>query len=165
MPTKPRADSTTAVHTALQRTVQQLVEARPQRRTEIREAVRLLLDRPTAVPDGVQFADGVIVRRPAGACSHPPCQARITCGHEIAFQLAQDIPALVKPKLEPYPCRHCGQGFTDREARQCHVLAVHLRPEQADQVRRLFLRSRYYAALAAHATEAQAQAQTRKRSA
>jgi hypothetical protein len=161
MSTRPRSECTRDRQVALQRAVTRLVQARPQRSREIADAVRLLLDSPVPIDDGIQFADGVVVRRPNGACTHPSCQAQITCGHELAFQLAQDIPALVRapepdpPQLAPtpgaFPCRHCGLLFTDLSARRCHQLAEHLRPDAARETRILFLRHRL--ALASAATK------------
>jgi hypothetical protein len=88
------AHSTTA-SAALSQATLALVRARPRQERAIRAAQQLLAGGLTQLADGIQFADGVIVRRPSGACTHPPCQAQITCPHELAFQLLQDVPQLL----------------------------------------------------------------------
>jgi hypothetical protein len=47
------------------------------------------------------------------------------------------------PPPPSYPCRHCAAAFDDVAAWRCHVVAEHLHPEQAHQVRLQFLKHRH----------------------
>jgi hypothetical protein len=144
----PTGTHSTTARAALAQATLALVHARPNKQRTIRAAQQLLLRGLTPLDDGAEFADGVIVRRPSGACTHPPCQAQITCVHELAFQLLQDVPQLlVAPTSGAAPAPKGNEALVQASCLACRRvfaatdLAAHWAHHRPETVRRVWTRA------------------------
>jgi hypothetical protein len=107
----------------------------PRKAPAIATACRLISRGVTTVTDGVQFADGATVRRPAGTCDRPGCQQATSCVHELAFLVLQEAPVLIAPQPSPLPPSDRPVAPTPDRTRALAFLRTHRRQwlERQDQ--------------------------------